>query len=76
VKVLRGNVGTRTLLEECKLYSHDCDNHEAHRISLFTQLLIKFQEQVCYSEGGKEIPHLRETSKFYYSVKNSTFVLP
>jgi len=57
VKLLRGYVGSRALLGEGKLHcSQRCDYHAAHRISLFTQLLIKFQKQVCYSEGDKEIP--------------------
>jgi hypothetical protein len=72
MKVLQRMVGTRTLLEEGKLRSLGCDYHEACRISLFTQLLIKFRKQNCYSEGAREIPHLCGTPKFYYSLKNST----
>jgi hypothetical protein len=64
-------VGTRTLLKEGKLRSLGCDYHEARGISLFTQLLIKFRKKVCYLEGGKEIPHLCGTPKFYYSVKTA-----
>ena len=45
MKVLQRTVGTRTLLKEGKLHSLGCDYHEACRISLFTQLLIKFRKQ-------------------------------
>jgi hypothetical protein len=56
MKVLQGMVGTRMLLRESKLHSLGCDYQEDHRISLFTQFLIKLRKKGCYS-SGKEIPH-------------------
>jgi len=56
MKVLQGMVDTRILLREGKLHSIGCDYQEDHRISLFTQFLIKLWKKGCYS-GGKEIPH-------------------
>lgn len=66
--------GTGTSLKEGNLHSQQCDYHRAGRISLFTQLLIKFLKQGCYSESTKEILHLCGNPKFYHSVKNSTLL--
>jgi hypothetical protein len=72
VEILQGVVAAIISLKKGKLRSQYRDNRKACRISLFTQLLIKFRKQVCYSEGAKETLRLHGTPKFHYGVKNST----